>query len=145
MKCLAKLALPEHITAGCQATPSSQGSIHGIVFDLDKTLACGGTDHAQRGKDVLNALTDGQGRFTFSKNMYETRSWPLTVSDFMDAIYLQTSNPIEPTFAMERLHRDWGRRGGAGGNDTEGEPDLPIPASGAGGEAGRFCIRDARR
>jgi len=50
MKCLAKLALPEHITAGCQATPSAQGSIHDIVFDLGKTLACGGTDHAQPGE-----------------------------------------------------------------------------------------------
>jgi len=51
MKYLAN-PLPLLLLLGCQSAPPSvtRGDIHGLVFDLDKTLACGGADHAQPGE-----------------------------------------------------------------------------------------------
>lgn len=106
MKRFVELSIIILVLSGCQTAPQKpvQGSLQGIVFDLDKTPVSGARIALKRDGLVLEAETDSQGRFSipdtskgeydlsFSKPMYEQHTWPLQVNDYMDVLYLQTSS-----------------------------------------------------
>jgi tetratricopeptide (TPR) repeat protein len=91
---------------GCQtaAKPKArEGTLQGVVFDLDKAPVSGALVEIEGPSGKASALTDSQGRFSipdlatgdyvlgFSKSMYERRSWPIAIGDFSEVVYLQAA------------------------------------------------------
>jgi tetratricopeptide (TPR) repeat protein len=100
------LAMLFFLAAGCQTAPkpkADSGTLQGIVFDLDKTPVSGALIELQGPGGKVSAITDSQGRFSipgiaagecelsFSKPMYERKSWQVALSDFSEAVYLQAA------------------------------------------------------
>jgi tetratricopeptide (TPR) repeat protein len=101
--CLATLCL---LAAGCRtaAKPTTvEGALQGVVFDLDKTPVSGALVELSGAGGAVSATTDSQGRFSipglaagdyelsFSKAMYERRSWPVALNDFTEVLYLKAA------------------------------------------------------
>lgn len=94
------------LLASCQSTPKQplKGDLVGVVYDLDKAPVGLASIVLSRDGEQYRATTDAQGKFTipeieagtytlaFSKGMYESRTWPLKVITFADAVYLQTAS-----------------------------------------------------
>jgi tetratricopeptide (TPR) repeat protein len=95
------------IAIGCQTAKrpiATEGDIQGVVFDLDKAPVNDAHIELQGPNSTVTAITDSQGRFTlsgltvgdyslsFSKTMYERRTWPVSFYDFTNVFYLQTAS-----------------------------------------------------
>jgi tetratricopeptide (TPR) repeat protein len=94
------------VLTSCATTPKTPltGDLAGVVYDLDKTPVAAANIRIISGDKSQTAVTDVQGRFTFSsievgtyslsfsKAMYETHSWTFEITDFTDALYLQTAS-----------------------------------------------------
>jgi tetratricopeptide (TPR) repeat protein len=94
------------LAAGCRtaARPKAvEETLQGVVFDLDKAPVCGALVELAGVGRAVSATTDSQGRFSipglaagdyalsFSKAMYERRSWPVALGDFTEVLYLQAA------------------------------------------------------
>jgi hypothetical protein len=130
MKRYASIAILLLLLSACKSAPKPKppirGDLEGVVYDLDKAPVGGALIELARGDSRLSATTDAQGRFSFqaieegeyslsfSKGMYETRSWPLEVRDFAEAVYLQTAGYWQLLdAALDALGRkEWAEAGG---------------------------------
>ena len=107
MKSSYRFVLPFLLFTACQTNPKPPpplvGDLVGVVYDLDRVPVNGAKICLSNQDQHYEATTDTQGRFTilnitegsyslsFSKGMYEKRNWNVDISDFSEALYLQTA------------------------------------------------------
>ena len=124
MKSNLSIIIPILLLVACKTVPKTplEGTLAGVVYDLDKAPVGEANIKLTSGKTNLSSTTNSQGRFTFSdiqvgtytlsfsKGMYESNSWDVSVTDFVDAVYLQTASYWQLLdAALDALGRkEWG-------------------------------------